>query len=106
MFAQDDKLIENLLSSLKECFLCTGEGLSDGFLGVEIKSQDGQLTLKEPQLIKWTTELLKLQDSNPGLTPVAKTLLSKSNNGKDRILDFHCRLAIGCLSCLAGCTLP
>ena len=45
-FAQDDELIENLISSLKEDFLRADEGPTDGHLGFEIKPTDGQLALK------------------------------------------------------------
>ena len=52
MLAQDEKLLENLISSLKEYFLCTDEGPEDGFLGVSFKSTDGQPALNQLQLIK------------------------------------------------------
>ena len=44
-FVQHDKLIENLLSSLKEDFICADEGPADGYLGVEIKSTDWELMI-------------------------------------------------------------
>ena len=44
MFARYQKLIDKLIMSLKECFLCADEGEADGCLGVEIKSKDGLMT--------------------------------------------------------------
>ena len=106
MFAQDCELIENLLLSLKEDFLCADGGPADGCLGVEIKSTDGQLTLKQPQLIKWKIEILNLKDSNFRATAVVKPLPNKNSNDKHRIGCFHYRLTVGSLCYLEGCNLP
>lgn len=107
IFAQDSKAIDDLYHSLKEDFICTDEGEADGYLGVEIKSEDGIMTLKQPQLIKRIIELMKLRDANPKATPVVKPLLNKNTDGKDRDENsFHYRSAIGSLSYLAGCTRP
>ena len=57
-WSQDNKLIENLLSSLKEDFLYTDEGPADSYLEVETKLPDGKPALKQPQLIKRIIELL------------------------------------------------
>ena len=92
---------------MKEDFLCTDEGESDGCLGVEIKAIDDKLTLKQPQLIKREIELLELINVNPISVPVAKQLLGKNAEGKD--IDghsFHHRSATGLLQCLTGCTMP
>ena len=90
---------------MKEDFVCTDEGEADGYLGVEIKTEDGEMTLKQPQLMKRIIEILGLKDSNPKATPVVKPLLNKNSNSKDRNEDsFHYRSAIGPLSYLAGCT--
>ena len=100
MLTQDEKLLENLISSLKECFTCTDEGPEDGFLGVSFKSTDGQPALNQLQLIKQTIELLNLQCSNPRETPVVKPLLNKNKNDKCRIRHFYCIYSAGSLSYL------
>ena len=51
MFDQDPKSIKALMSSLKENLLCTYEGPSDSYLGIEIKDSEECLTLRQPQLI-------------------------------------------------------
>ena len=61
--------------------------------------------LKQLQLIKRTIEPFNIQDSNPRVTPVAKTFLGKKN-GKYRIGYFHYWSTVGSLSHLAGCTRP
>ena len=108
LFAQNKKLIDDLLRSLKEDFICTDEGEADGYLGVEIRRTDeGKMTLRQPQLIKKIIKILKLTDANPKSTPVVKPLLNKNSDGKGRNEDsFHYRSAIGALSYLAGCTRP
>ena len=72
-------MIVNPLSSLKEDFLCKDEGPEDGYLGVEIKSKNGQVTLNQPQLIKWMIELLNLQDSYPRAKPVVNRVMYRGN---------------------------
>jgi len=108
IFAQEDRLIDELFISLQEDFLCTDEGEADGYLGVEIrKDDDGVLNLKQPLLTKRIIEMLGVKDANPKATPVVKPLLSKNSDGKDRdSTSFHYRSAIGSLSYLAGCTRP
>ena len=103
-FAQDKQSVNNLISSLQEDFLCTDEGPADGHLGVEIKSSEEGMTLKQPQLIRRIIELLHLTDANSKPTPVVKPLLSKNVEGKERENDFHYRSAVGSLSYLSGCT--
>ena len=77
MFFQQKQTIDDHFESLKEDFLCTYEGEADGYLGVETKSNDGSMALKQPQLIKRKIELLGLKDDNAKATPVVKPLLSK-----------------------------
>ena len=65
------------------------------------------MTLRQPQLIKRTIEILSLNDANPKGIPVVKLLLSKNTKGKDRNEDsFHYRLVISSLLYLVGCTQP
>ena len=65
------------------------------------------MTLKQPQLIKRIAQTLGLEESNTKATPVVKPFLNKNTDGKERSDDsFHCRSAIGSLSCLVGCTRP
>ena len=91
----------------KKYFLCTDEGEAYGCLGMEIKEVDKQLTLKPPQLIKRTIELLGIIDAKPKSVPVAKPLLGKKSEEKDVDGDsFHHRSAIDVLRCLAGCVRP
>ena len=107
LFAQEQKDIDELIASLKQDFNCTDEGEADGYLGVEIKSEDGKMTLKQPQLIKRIIVLLRLTDANPKGTPVIKPLLNENVNGKERNKDsFHYRSVVGSLSYVAGCTRP
>ena len=107
LFAQEQNDIDALTHSLKQDFNCTDEGEADGHLGVEIKSEDGNMTLKQPQLIKRIIETLGLTDANPKKTPVVKPLLNKNADGKERNEDsFHHRSVVGSLSYVAGCTRP
>ena len=107
MLAQDDKKIDELLKSSSEDVTCANEGEVDGHLGVEIRSENNRMTLKQPQLTKRVTQSLGLEDNNPKATPVIKPLLSKNTDGKDRSEDdFNCRSEIGSLMHLAGCTRP
>ena len=82
LFAQDKQLIDDLFALLKEDFLYTNKGEADRYLRVKIKTEDRQMTLKQPQLTKRIIEILGLRDSNPKATPVVKPLLSKNSNGK------------------------
>ena len=84
MFTQQKQTIDNLFESLKEDFLCTDEDEADGCLGVEIRSNDGIMTLKQSQLTKRIIGLMGLKDVNPKATPVVKPLLNKNTDGKDR----------------------
>ena len=96
LFAQEQKDIDELITSLKEDFDCTGEGEADGCLGVETRSEDGKMTLRQPQLKKKTIEMLGLNDANPKGTPSLKPFLNKNTDGKNRNEDsFHCRLVVG-----------
>ena len=70
MFTQRKKLSDESFASLKEYFLCANEGEACGYLGIEIKTTDNVLTLKQKKLIKSTIELLKLKDANPRSVPV------------------------------------
>ena len=107
LFAQEQKDIDELIASLKQDFNCTDEGEADRYLRVKIKSEDGKMTLKQPQLIKRIIELLRLTDANPKGTPVVKPLLNKNADGKERNEDsFHYRSVVGSLSYVAGCTRP
>ena len=106
LLAQTRKLSDELLTSLRECFLCADEGEVDEHLSVEIKTTDGASTLKQPELIKRAIELLALTDSNPRSAPVAKPSLGENIEGKHREEDsFHCRPEMGLFQCLAGCTM-
>ena len=84
LFAKDKQLIDDLFASLKDDFLCTDEGETDGHLGVEIKTENEQMTLKQPQLTKRTIKLLGSKYSNPKATSVVKSLISKHANGKEK----------------------
>ena len=64
MFARGQKLIDKLIMSLKQDFLCTDEGEAGGHLGAEIKSEDGSMTLKQPQLIRRIIDLYLLNNTN------------------------------------------
>ena len=68
MLAQDQDSIHRLISSLKEYFLCTDEGLADSYLGAEIKVKNEGLTLCQPQQIQRTIKLLKLANSCGNVT--------------------------------------
>ena len=71
--------------------MCTDEGEADGHLGVEIKSEDELMNLKQPQLIKRIVESSGLTDANPKDT-VAVKKLNKNADGKDSNEDiFHYR---------------
>ena len=86
---------------------CTDEGEADGHLGVKIKVIDNKLTLKQPQIMKRTIELLGLMEASPKYVPVDKPSLDKYTNVKDRVGDdFYRRLAIGLLRHLSNCTRP
>ena len=57
-FVRDQKLINKFIVSLKEDVLYIDEGEVDRCVGVEIKSEDGAMTLKQPQLIKRIVDVL------------------------------------------------
>ena len=76
-FAQDKKATDNLCHSLKDDFLCTDEGEADGYPGVEIKSENNIMTLRQLQLTKKVIKLLGIDVNNLKSTPVAKPLLNK-----------------------------
>ena len=78
IFAQDKKAMNDLCHSLKDDFLCTDEGEADGCLGVKIKSENGIMTLRQPQLMKKVIELLGIDDTNSKSTLVVKPLLNKT----------------------------
>lgn len=107
LFAQTSELSDELFASLKEYFLCADKGEVDGHLGLKIKTTDDALTLKKPQLIKRTIDLFGLTDSNPRSIPVAKPLIGKNADGKDKEGDsFHHRLDVGTFQCLDGFKRP
>ena len=58
-------------------FVCANEVEVDRCIGVEIKTIDSVLTLKRPQLIKRTIELLELAEANPRSSLVEHPLLGK-----------------------------
>ena len=47
LFTQTNKLSDESFASLKEYFLCANEGEACGHLGIEIKTTDNVLTLKQ-----------------------------------------------------------
>ena len=90
LFSQNRKLSDELFASLKENFLCNDEGEECGHLGVKINTEDGTITLKYPQLIKITIELLALKTLNPKSTLIANPSFSVSIDEKDIHSDsFH-----------------
>ena len=84
MFTQDDNKIDELLKSLSGDFLRTDEGKEDGHMGVEIRSENNRMTVKQLQLTKRVMDSLGLEDANPEATPVVKTFLSKNTDGKHK----------------------
>ena len=82
LLAQTIKLSDELFTSSQEVFIFTDEGVTDGHLGVEIETTNGELTTNQPQLIKRTLKLLGLTDASPVSTPVAKPSVGKKPKAK------------------------
>ena len=66
-----------MCQSLKKKFSCDDKGEVDGCLGLWIRTKDGMMILKQPQLSKIIFEILSLKYASPKGTPSVKPILNK-----------------------------
>ena len=108
-FAQNDEIINDMISDLQTDFDLTDEGDVEAFLGIKFKQNNHEITMSQPGLIDsilnnvnmLNQEKVKMHD-----TPVTAPLLHKHKNGEPRKEDWDYRSIIGKLSYLCRNTRP
>jgi hypothetical protein len=109
LMGPDDNELAYLLQELQKRFKVQQEGDLCDYLGIEIKKEDGGITLMQPQLFESILKDLKLDGTNikNRSTPALKTrILHKDDAGSPFDKSFHYRSAIGKLNYLEKSTRP
>jgi hypothetical protein len=109
LMGPDDNELAYLLQELQKRFKVQQEGDLCNYLGIEIKKEDGGITLTQPQLFESILKDLKLDGTNVKnrSTPALKTrILHKDDKGSPFDKFFHYRSVIGKLNYLEKSTRP
>jgi hypothetical protein len=109
LMGSDNNELAYLLQELQKKFKVQEEGDLCDYLGIEIKKEDGGITLTQPQLIESILKDLKLDGTNikSRSTPALKTrVLHKDDAGTPFDESFHYRSVIGKLNYLEKSTRP
>eukprot|EP00253_Pinus_taeda_P024114 PITA_24114 len=80
----DDYLIENFKTVMKEEFEMTDMGLLRYFLGIEVEKNGNEIFISQVKYVNEVLERFNMQESKAAITPTVMRLkLSKEDNNKD-----------------------
>ena len=105
-FGKSEKIIDNMIASLKKEFDLNVEGSVEAFLGVEvIKHKDGVLA-RQSGLTKRIIAAVGMEKANPTKTPASTVGLGADVGGAPRRESWSYASVVGMLLYLAGNTRP
>ena len=101
IYAPNDQLIGSFIISMQQDDICLHwEGTAEGYLGVDIKTINGQLHLTQPGLSQWIINALGLcKYSNSCSTPADTAPLPKDSNGDCASGTINYASVVGMLIC-------
>jgi len=87
IFGKDDKILDNIITSLQSNFVLTSQGSVGAYLGIDIKKNtQGSLELTQSGLIKKIISACGLQDQSAEHTVPATTILTEDADAFSRTL--------------------
>ena len=106
-FCKNQKLIDDLIESLKDEFKLTDEGDLETFVGAHFKKHGhGALELTQPHLAQSIFEVLVLNEDSKLNNAPANVVLREDKDGKNKTQTWNYRSVIWMLTCLASTSRP
>lgn len=106
IFCKDKKVLEELITSLKDEFKLTDEGNLSAFLSAQFKKSGNQLETSQPHLIECIVEALNLNNEAKMRDAPENAIHGRDDDGKKHMQTWNYHSVIGMMNYLVATSRP